>query len=388
MAKRECFRSKIIRGIEKGSLGIDRNIKHDRGKGAIFGYAVIAKGPLNAGDSRNWEMDDISLEQVVEFGNAAKLGLKSRFGHPGMCTESLGTFLGRAKNFRKDGDVVRADLFFDDTAYKTPNGDLANYINDLAENDPDAFGSSLVFACEFAKQVNPDGTPKKDEQGKELPDLVRFTKLFASDIVDDPAATPGMFGQFFNESVELSAKATEFLDKLLSSPEAVERVINFLERYKENRVDIEPGLVTSQIKTKLNQEEVAMELKDLTVEVLRKECPDLVKGLETEATKNERARVLSIVKAEHGEFAGKAVEAITEESVEKGFTLDASLASMRGKVLKDIEAKANPAPGADTDAEKGKQDHLARAKAYQAEHNCGITEALKATVKVPEPAKK
>lgn len=380
---KQSFRSNIARGIEKGKQGIDRNFEHDKGKGAIFGYAVIAKGELNSGDIRNWEMDNVSMDQVVQLGNDNKIGLKSRFGHPNMSQTALGTFLGRAKNFRKEKDLVRADLYFDETAYKTPNGDLATYVMDLAENDPDAFGSSIVFDMILEHRIEKDGTPKKDEGGKELPALVRFTKLFASDMVDDPAATPGVFGSFFNSSVELSAKATEFLDKLLNNPDALEKVISFLERYRTNRVDID---VETEIKPKQTEKEAGtMEgLDKVTLQELQQVNPTLVASIENAAIASERARVLSIIKAGHLEFKGKGVEAQVEESVEKGFTLDTSLASMRGKCLADINAAGNKPPGAETETDAPKT-HLQKAQAYAAEHKCSMTVALKETA---EPRKK
>jgi hypothetical protein len=377
MPQPKYTRFSIARGIEKGAKGVDRGLKHDKGKGAIFGYAVLTKGKLKD-DIRQWEMDDLSLDQTVELGNQSKQGLKSRFGHPNMSSEALGTFLGRAKNFRKDGDIVRADLFFDESAYKTPNGDLAGYVLDLAESDPDSFGSSLVVAQDLEYRLEKDGTPKKDTKGNNLPALVRFKKLLSSDMVDDPAATEGVFGKFFNESVELSAKATEFLDKLLSNPDAVEKVMVFLERYRENRADVLDG--QENIKNQTAKEaKMALEIKDLTADQLRSERSDLVSVFETEGTKKERARVLEITKAEHTEFAGKGMEAVSQDAIEKGLTVDASLAAMRAKRLKDIELEKNPAPGADAGADAAPKNHLDRAKEYQKEHKCTMTEALRAT---------
>ncbi len=378
---KEFLRSNIARGIQTGKEGVDRNVQHEKGKGAIFGYAVITKGRLSEQDVRDWEMDDISLDSVVALGNQSKIGLKSRFGHPNMSGEALGTFLGRARNFRKDGDIVRADLYIDETAYKTPNGDLATYVMDLAETDPEAFGSSLVFDCEFEYRLEKDGTKKKDGAGNDLPALVRFTKLYASDVVDDPAATQGMFGKFFNSSVELSAKATEFLDKLLNNPDAVEKVTAFLNRYRVNR---EQDIDNNNNNNKNNKEKevVNMEFKDITLEQFQQERPDLVTSIQNTAAntaaKTERERALTIIKAEHAEFAGKGVEALTEDSIEKGLTVDATLASMRKKCLDDIQAKANKAPGADVDV-TSKKSHVEKAREYAAEHKCTMTEALSAT---------
>lgn len=372
-------RLEINRGIKEGKSGIDRNYEDDNHKGLIKGIAIMTKG--NVKDSRQWEIDDDTLDQIVAAGKAHKnLGLKSRFGHPNSSTTALGTFLGRMKNFYKDGDIVRADLYFNKTAYKTPDGDLATYILDLAEKDPQAFGTSVVLGdYELEYRIEKDGTPKKDKEGNELPPLLRVGTLMAADVVDDPAANDSLFEKrFFNSSIELSAKATGFLDKLLNNPDALDYVIAFLERYRVNRVDIDLAQKT-KLDNQFQKEGLQMEMKDLTLETLKKDRPDLVSALETEAIKGERNRVLSIVKTAHTEFKGMGMEAIVEDSIEKGNTVDASLAAMRGKRLNDLDTNANKGPGPD-DPEKGKEkDHLTRAREHQKEHGGTITDALLAT---------
>ena len=163
--------------------------------------------------------------------------------------------MGRAKNFRRDGDVVRADLHIDPTAHKTPDGDLAGYVMTLAQSDPDAFGSSMVIYWEeeFKKETGKDG--------KALPPYIRVKKLMSVDVVDDPAANDGLFGMpFFSESVKPSAEITAFLDKFLNQPEAVEKVISFLQRYGFNR--------------DTNKEEEEM-FEEITLEKLKAERSDV-----------------------------------------------------------------------------------------------------------------
>ncbi|MCX5701693.1 MAG: hypothetical protein NTW64_01780 [Candidatus Omnitrophica bacterium] len=127
-----------------------------------------------------------------------------------------------------------------------------------------------------------------------------------------------------------------------------------------------------------NETEEGMEFKDITLEMLTKERPELLESVRTEAVKeavkNERARVLSIIKVEHTEFPGMKMEAITEEAIEKGTALDVALASMRAKKFKDVEVAANKGPGAKTSTM-----HLDKATAYAKEHKCSMTEALRAT---------
>lgn len=169
----------------------------DRENNVIYGAAVIRKGKVN--DSRGWVITDITLDQVVEFGNAApggikmakgNIGVKSRFDHPTKNRSGLGAYLGVWKNFRRDGDVVRADLYISPTAFKSPiHGDIATYVLDLAEEAPQMFGVSIAAA--FAK----------DFDGLEL----KISGLKAVDIVDQPAGTDnGMFSTQPTFEAELS----------------------------------------------------------------------------------------------------------------------------------------------------------------------------------------
>lgn len=225
----ELFRGDISKGLSEGKAGVDRE------NGIIRGFAVISKGEAKG---HGIEIDETSLDQVVEFGNQAKIGIKSRFGHPAMSSDALGTFLGRAKNFRKDGNVDRADLHIDKSAYETPNGNLADYVMTLAEEDPNAFGSSIVFEGKREPRLNNDSTVKKDKDGNEMLPLVRFTKLLGVDAVDNPAANKGMFGaQFFSDSVMPSAEMAKFLDKFLQDPSAIEKTVKFLQRYSAVKED-------------------------------------------------------------------------------------------------------------------------------------------------------
>ena len=412
-------RLEVTRGIKQGADGIDREFEDKNLKGVIRGMAVMTKG--NVKDYRAWVIDDITLDQIVSAGNAHKLGLKSRFGHPNMSVTALGTFLGRAKNFVKDGDIARADLYFSKTAYDTPNGDLASYVLDLAQKDPDAFGTSVVLG-DFELEDQEITEDQKKDGVTEMSPLLRVKTLMSVDAVDSPAANNGMFGTFFNESVELSAKATEFLDNLLNSPDAVEKVTAFLERYRVNRDDNSLGEVfdcecidcehtmksekhcndlkcpecggqmrraerpgPGQSGQEKNQDvgKMGIELKDLTVEQLRAARPEMVSELEKASMQSERSRALEIVKAGQQEFKGMGMEPLLEEAIEKGQDVNTALAAMRGKRLKDLEADKNPAPGADGEEPRG-ASHLDRAKAYQKENKCSLADALRETA---EPRK-
>jgi len=330
--KRELLRTEIARGIKKG-FGVDRE------KSIIHGFAVMSKGFVK--DQRGWEIDDTTLDQIVRAGNSMNAGLKSRFGHPMMSSEALGTFLGRVKNFGKEGDVVRADLHFDPSSHNTPDGDLAAYVMDLAENDPEAFGASVVLLeYDLEEQFEADGkTPKKDANGNSLPERLRVGKLSSVDVVDEPAANEGFFGKFFPDNVKLSAGFASFLDIFVQDAEAVKKAISFLRRYENER-------------QKTNEKEVEMDLKSLTLEVFKAERPDLVEALSkeskdaglSEGASSERKRVLGILsKAELPEYQN--MRALAKTSIENGDSSDAAEGKFKDQRIKDLETQSPKTPG-------------------------------------------
>ena len=197
------FRADVARGIElkEGKPSVDRE------NGVIYGYSVLTKGPALG---HGLDIDDTTLGQVVELGNQAKIGIKARFDHPNASNTSMGTFLGRTKNFRQVGDRVIGDLYLSESAKEAPQGDLYTYVLGLAERDPQAFGASIVFEGKSEFQLEEDGTRKKDAQGKPLPALARIEKLLASDIVDEPAANAG---GLFSQEHSLASKITAFLNR-------------------------------------------------------------------------------------------------------------------------------------------------------------------------------
>ena len=95
-------------------------------------------------------LDRKFCEDVAKAGNEmGDAGVKVRFGHPGMCSDALGTYLGRATNFRvvdltrkESGEKaagVIADIALDEHADRT------EWVLNMAESAPDTFGQSIVF---------------------------------------------------------------------------------------------------------------------------------------------------------------------------------------------------------------------------------------------------
>lgn len=167
------FRMSALRSAP--ALGVDRAAKR------INGVKVMQLGRVN--DSRPWVVDEQTLAQVVEFGNAPNKGLKARFTHPSMSNDGFGKYLGRWTNFRIQGDSAYADLQLSESSFDTPSGDLGTYVMDLAEEDPEAFGVSA--ATELAASMYQDPADGADT----MP--LRLDGLRAVDFVDEPAATRG-----------------------------------------------------------------------------------------------------------------------------------------------------------------------------------------------------
>jgi hypothetical protein len=165
--------------------------------GLLSGVSLIATGEALGHDM--W-IDEVTLEQVAQYANQGKHGVKSRFTHPSMSADGMGRHLGRIKNVRVDGYRVLGDLHFAQSAHATPEGDLAEYVMTLAEEDPAAAGLSIVFEHdqeaeqEFIAEHSSGKFASPDANNTKNFPHVRLEKLRAADIVDEPAANPdGLF---------------------------------------------------------------------------------------------------------------------------------------------------------------------------------------------------
>jgi len=230
---------------------------------------IIAKGH---GVWLDGDFIDDLVDGGKSFGNK---GVKARFGHPSMSSEALGTFVGRFKNFRADNEkkgkaVARADLFLSNAAKDTPHGNLHKYILELAADDPDAFGNSIVF--------EPGGTYTKDKKGNKRytdrggyvyvddgtrvkPGAKLFTtmsKLRASDLVDEGAATNGLFSKF-NQSTWAGQMSSffdthpEIFDLIHGSPGVVDEFMSRYEEYKKRK----GGEMPEETEIEKNESELA-----------------------------------------------------------------------------------------------------------------------------------
>jgi hypothetical protein len=203
--------------VQFQSLGAEMDIENR----VLRGYVVAIQGDFK--DERG-AFSEEGLSQIVKIMGSNGKGLKSRFGHPGLLTDGLGRFLGRGRKPRMDTVVnwqgkrvpaVRADLHFDESAFKTPYGDLATYVMTLAKSDPDAISSSLVIA------------PRLQDRGRDQPPLWFPSRLAASDIVEEGDAVDSLLASF------PEAKVIELLDSFVGeSDERLQVIENYCKEWQ------------------------------------------------------------------------------------------------------------------------------------------------------------
>ena len=162
-----------------------------------------------------------------------KKGMKARFGHPSMSNETLGSEMGRFKNFRVDDDKMVADLHLFDSANLSPtHPGMKDWMISQAAEDPEAIMCSIVFKPLYEYQYddnnkrvniwycdqkgnwsrcrNQNGEVTYYNPNKEL--YVQMDEIYFCDIVDQGAATDKLFSANFN-SDKFSVIATEFLNE-------------------------------------------------------------------------------------------------------------------------------------------------------------------------------
>lgn len=202
----------------------------DLDNGIIKGVSVATEGEVKG---HGIYADSTFIEQITALGAAQTEGVKARFGHPNMCATALGTYVGRFKNYRVEGDKSVADLHLDDSAKVSPNGNLYEYVLAMATENPDMFGTSVVFKMGESemKEETVDGETVERE-------YARADALLATDLVDDPAANEGLFSAFSHEDIAM--QVTDFLDAhpeiwevVDANPEVYEEFLGRYTAYKE-----------------------------------------------------------------------------------------------------------------------------------------------------------
>jgi hypothetical protein len=263
------FRTSVLNSTPR----VDRKAK------VISGANLMQLGDIN--DSRPWTVDEGTLANAQELMSRGNNGSKARFTHPNMSADGMGSFLGRWKNVRIEGDKLVGDLHLADQAFKSPQGDLGTYVMDMAEEDPDMFGISLATKINDAEMEKLRLEKKSADSEWNGRTPLRFRAVHAADVVDEPAATRGGFFSAEVDNRNLPAQATMLLDAYFSDaePEVVTARINgFLATYFQSK-----GLKMSEHKPA----EKTAESTPIDLAAERKAAADL-------ARQEERERVTKI----------------------------------------------------------------------------------------------
>jgi hypothetical protein len=240
-------------------------------------------------------LDESFILEAYQQAESLRLGLKARFGHPSMCNEALGTTVGRFKNFAisRDGKRLLGDLHFGDYA----NEDYKKHIIGLAKEDPEAFGTSIVFkvggyyrkdkdGAEVDVELSDSGTERyigfdgdPEDLSEEL--YVVCGEMLGCDFVDEPAANPG--GLFASATpaheVKYFLSENPEIKKLLQSNK---NVVDIIEKYG---VHIKQYLGKEPIMQEENTHDE--EALDSNSDISHENCPESVEEIEVDVDVEE-----------------------------------------------------------------------------------------------------
>jgi hypothetical protein len=228
----------------------------------------------------------IDAQTLVEVKAAAETyagGLKVKTDHYTGFNEIVGTL----KNFRIDGDQLRADL------YLLKNHDATARILEMAELMPDTFGLSISF------------TGEHEESGDDLV-FARCTEIYSADLVDAPAANPtGLFSAKV-DSGKKDMDEKQFAEALASALAPINDKLSAFEAFM------------SEATTKF----AALEYKPEDEDKEMAEAPEIPKEDEEDAMSAKLAAELAEIKSLVTNFGAKpvapavAVEAKADEAKE------------------------------------------------------------------------
>lgn len=242
------------------ATGTSPQVDRETGSGVIRGVSVVTRGEALGHDL--WlDADFVSdVTAAINSGN----GIKARFTHPGLSSDGLGTMLGRIKNAKTVGARTIADLHFIDSAHNAPDGDLAEYVMSLADDDPESFGLSIVFQRDILAEddferenmqgdIGRERFVSPDEDNKQNYRHARLAQLRAADAVDSPAANPdGLFrrGQdiaadaeaLLSYSFGLSDERPKLVSLSISPDRVSAAVTRFLSRHNLEVIERKPAM--------------------------------------------------------------------------------------------------------------------------------------------------
>lgn len=365
MSEQKWMSSGYLKAAPKGVV--------DNEQGIIEGVSIVTVG---AAEGHGVSLDREFVQEAIRQGNALKQGVKMRFGHPNMCSTALGTFLGRAKNFRegkteRDGEeayAALADIFLSNEAKSTPHGNLYDYVLGMAQNEPDMFGTSIVFTP--GRLYRRDGQEKvfapgervdKGERGADWDEwrelegdtFVELDKLHAADAVDDPAANEGLFSAWSQGT--MAGQITEFLDlhpQVWTVVKDNPSVLRALAKYAD-KIDEFVSRYTEYLH---NRKDETMSEETRTAETVEEENALATEAAQDEVTEETDAQLEAEAEAA---AEGDAEETVTEDAAEEESAADADNTESDAERAEDEgAAEAEQASSEETRAELSRDEFL------------------------------
>jgi len=219
-------------------------------------------------------------------------------------------------------------MIISETASSSPMGNLGGYVLDLASEDPEAFGTSVVIQY----------TTIESEDVSELP-VIRVSKLYASDVVDEPAANEGLFSA--NNPGLFSREVKNMLDAMLER-EPVEKVRERIEK------EIESQLKCGKIEeTQKQKQEAAMSVEEIHEEAEALEAAKAAAAELSDRDEAEAAAAEAAVEVEAEAVVAEETEEVEGESDEPKEEAEADEAP----VEEEAELSAQPEADAEAPAE-------------------------------------
>jgi len=250
----------------------------DKENGILRGVNIITGNREASG--HEMYVDETTVEQVVAMGmQTGNVGLKARFDHPNACSGSMGTVIGRFKNFRKEGIQAKADLHLLESAAKSPNGNYRDYILSLAEEAPDSFATSIVFRADESFIPEESEFKEVDPQDPFFLPHVRIASLTHCDVVDEGAANDSFFSPVFGRPNYWKEQVEFFVNE---NPEILENILDTYFNSKKMEKEIE----TFEDAAKEN-EEVILSEQESDLVALQKEVSGLTELTEELTKQNE-----------------------------------------------------------------------------------------------------
>lgn len=294
-------------GVSLASSANKPTVSYDGGNfeaGVIRNFAVITSG--EALGHGMW-VDTEFVSNVALQLSASKKGIVSRYTHPNMSGDALSKGLGRVV-YTADGDgKVRGDLHFYKAAHKSPDGNLAEYLMDLASDDPESFGASISFERDVEKEeiYAADNPSSPDPRNIDNLPHVRLSKLRFVDIVSQPAANPdGLFcaDDTFKQADALMGYMLGLTQEKPDTSEIfsvdADRLAQFTQRYlSSNGLKIMSEEVQNEIVEENLSEEVieTPEVEAVEEVVVEEAIEEVVEEVEEEVEEEEVDEVEDIV---------------------------------------------------------------------------------------------